>query len=148
MTQLSRMRPALLRTWLVGGLGALALAGAVVALATPAPSAMAAENNPPIPAAAELSSWRENGTDGRYVLQMLDGEAPQAAVTGEILSDTQCAPDDQGINHCHNEIRLPDGTTITVIDNHSMMENPCLTPGEKITLKPLDTGWIVGTLAD
>ncbi|PTW55007.1 hypothetical protein C8N35_11348 [Breoghania corrubedonensis] len=147
MKQTSCKNPSHTRNWLLGGLGALAIAGVAAGVIYPSIAANAAAN-PPIPESAALSNWKENGADGRYVLQMLEGSAPTGVVTGKVLSDTQCTPDEQGINHCHNEISLPDGTTITVIDNHSMMVNRCLNPGDRLTLEQLETGWIVGTLAN
>lgn len=146
MKQMSRKNRNKRRNWLLGGLCALAVSGIVAGMIYPSLSAEAADN-PPIPAGAALSSWAENGAGGRYVLQLIEGEAPTGAATGMVLSDTQCAPDAQGINHCHNEIRLPDGRTITVIDNHRMMVNRCLNPGDRLTLEKLDAGWMVGTLA-
>lgn len=146
MKNLLRTDRTAVRRWLPGLGVALAIAGAVALLADP-PSAATAAENPPIPSRAELTSWKQNGHDGRYVLQVIEGRLPAETTTGTILSDTQCEPDAQMINHCHNQIRLANGETITVIDNHSMMVNPCLAPGATMTIQTLETGWIVGTLS-
>ena len=51
--------------------------------------------------------------------------------------------DAQGINHCHNVIELANGGEIEVIHNHSMMSYECLSPGQKLSLTPLNSDWVV-----
>jgi hypothetical protein len=53
-----------------------------------------------------------------------------------VLTDTRCAADAQGVSHCLNRMRLADGATITVRHDHRMMDMPCLSPGEHVTLTP------------
>jgi len=55
---------------------------------------------------------------------------------GVVLSDTRCNPDQMGVSHCLNRIRLANGKTILVVHNHRMMNMPCLSPGEHIFLRP------------
>ncbi|SKA17223.1 hypothetical protein [Consotaella salsifontis] len=131
--------------WLLGAVGGLAIASAAVFLAYPSMTATAAAN-PPIPSGETLSSWVENGRGGRYLLELIDGQAPSSATSGTVLSDADCEPDADRINHCHNEIKLADGRTITVINNHRMMNNRCLGPGDKLKIETLDSGWVVGKL--
>lgn len=106
-----------------------------------APIAMSAQ--PEIPAEAGISSWVDNGSGGKYTLQILEGTLPEAgtSVTAKVLSDSNCAPDEEGINHCENVIRMPDGSKLKGIDNHRMSVNRCLLAGEKVTISRLTDGW-------
>lgn len=126
---------------------AVALAGiaglAAVGFGALAPQSASAE--PAIPAGASFTSWADNGSNGQRVLQRVKGDLPvvAAVVTGVVKTDTNCDPDAQGINHCHNVIGLANGTEIEVIHNHSMMNHECLSPGQKLSLSRLDADWIV-----
>lgn len=128
-------------------LAAVALAGingvAAIGFGALAPQAASAE--PAIPAGAGFASWADNGRDGQRVLQRVKGDLPvvAAAVTGVVKTDTNCDPDADGINHCHNVITLASGGEIEVIHNHSMMSHECLSPGQKVSLSPLSGDWIV-----
>lgn len=55
---------------------------------------------------------------------------------GVVLTDTRCNPDRNGVSHCLNVIRLVNGKTILVVHDHMMMLMPCLSPGERIILRP------------
>ena len=57
-----------------------------------------------------------------------------------VLTDTRCTPDAQGVSHCLNRMRLVDGTVVTVQHDHRMMNMPCLSPGEHVTLTPDSAG--------
>ncbi len=64
--------------------------------------------------------------------QLLDGRVPAGRTVAVVLTDEDCAPDGQGISHCANALRLPNGNTLTVRHPHSMAVVPCLTPGERV----------------
>lgn len=51
------------------------------------------------------------------------------------MTDTNCAADRNGISHCSNILRLTSGRTITVRHDHSMMNDPCLSPGEHVLIR-------------
>ena len=68
--------------------------------------------------------------------RLVGGQMPMAATMGEVMSDEDCAPDDMGISHCRNAVRLADGRTIVVRHPHDMGRVPCLTPGEHIRVQP------------
>lgn len=53
-----------------------------------------------------------------------------------VLSDTRCNPDNRGVSHCLNRMRLANRSVITVVHNHRMAQMPCLSPGEHVTLTP------------
>lgn len=75
----------------------------------------------------------------RRLSAMLEqGPMPPHATTGEVLSDTECAPDQDSISHCRNEVRLAGGSTIVLRHPHKMAHVPCLAPGETVRLLPLD----------
>lgn len=107
-------------------------------------------NEPPIPEGVALSSWQNNGRDGRYVLQVMqEGAVPAGEqVVATVLSDTNCTPDERGLSHCHNALRLPDGSQVTVINNHRMAVNGCLRPGERLALSAVNRRWVAGRILD
>jgi hypothetical protein len=53
-----------------------------------------------------------------------------------VMTDTRCSPDKMGVSHCLNRMRLADGTVVTVVHDHRMMDMPCLSPGEHVVLTP------------
>lgn len=109
----------------------------------------AASSQPPIPRGAAMKSWQENGRDGRYLLQVIAGDAPKSRkpVIGTVTSDTDCDADAEGLSHCHNTIKLPNGSEFTVIDTHNMHQNRCLGAGDKLSLTGIGGPWIMGTLS-
>ena len=66
----------------------------------------------------------------------VSGPPPQRGATGTVLSDERCAPDARGVSRCLNEIRLASGRVLRVRHPHPMMEVPCLSPGERVTIRP------------
>ncbi|WP_144409584.1 hypothetical protein [Martelella endophytica] len=122
------------RNLAVAGLSAL-LFGATAALAA----------GPAIPEGTGITSWAENGEGGIYLLQLYEGgvAANQPPMIGEVLSDSNCSPDEDNINHCENEIRFEDGTTLKGINNHRMAVNRCLRRGEKVFVSHLEDGWVL-----
>jgi hypothetical protein len=106
-----------------------------------------ARAQPEIPAGSDLSSWQDNGHDGKYLLKVTNGAGAAPAVgassSGVVLSDTNCEPDAEGMNHCRNGIRLANGKTIYVINNHRMARYRCLQPEETVSLTTLSNGWVV-----
>ncbi len=111
--------------------------------------AQAADGQPPIPRGVAMKSWQDNGRDGRYLLQLAQGSGFKAGkpVVGTVTSDTDCDVDAEGLSHCHNSIKLPDGREIAVIDTHNMHRNRCLGEGDRISLTRMSGPWIVGTLS-
>lgn len=65
-------------------------------------------------------------------VQLISGALEGADAT--VLTDEDCAPDDVGISHCRNRLRLGNGTEIVVRHPHDMMKIPCLKPGEPVRL--------------
>jgi len=128
--------------WLFGAL----LLSAAVMLSY---EAFAGTTQPPIPPGARIGSWYDNGHGGQYVLQVIQGQnpAPGSRFTGIVKSDANCEPDAQGLNHCHNAIELSSGRQVTVVNNHQMMRNRCLAPGDRISFIALTPSWLVGTLS-
>jgi hypothetical protein len=62
------------------------------------------------------------------------GKLPGGVVQATVLTDENCAPDKQGVSHCRNELKLPDGRTVTVRHPHRMADVPCMTRGETVRL--------------
>ena len=73
--------------------------------------------------------------DGLHA-KLIGGTMPAATTEATVLSDEQCEPDGQGISHCLNRLRLPDGSEIAVRHPHNMDGVPCLAPGENVRLVP------------
>jgi len=112
-------------------------------------NAQAAGTQPQIPRGVALKSWHENGSGGRYVLQVVQGKALKAGktITGTVTGDFNCDADAEGLSHCNNTVDLADGSKITVVNSHEMHRNRCLGGGDKIVLKGAGGSWVVGTLA-
>jgi hypothetical protein len=111
--------------------------------------AQAATGAQPIPDGVPMKSWQDNGRDGRYLLQVIKGELPKVlkSVKGTVTSDTDCDADAQGLSHCHNTIKLANGSEITVIDSHNMHRYRCLGSGDRISLTLVGKSWVMGTLS-
>lgn len=73
--------------------------------------------------------------DGLHA-KLISGTMPTDAMEATVLTDEQCEPDSQGISHCLNRLRLPDGSEIQVRHPHNMDAVPCLAPGENVRLVP------------
>ena len=73
--------------------------------------------------------------DGLHA-KLIGGTMPTAPTQATVLTDEQCEPDDLGISHCLNRLRLPDGSEIQVRHPHNMDAVPCLAPGENVQLVP------------
>lgn len=65
-----------------------------------------------------------------------EGEMPSGPTTGEVLTDTECTPDEAMISRCRNEVLLPGGGTVVLRHPHDMTKVPCLAPGEQVRLVP------------
>lgn len=105
----------------------------------------AGASEPAIPAGASLHTWFDNGTNGHYVLNVIEGHVPfmlKAGTVATVMTDSNCAPDAEGLNHCHNVIRFANGSEITVVNNHQMSAHRCLRPGETVRINLLAQGWI------
>ena len=73
----------------------------------------------------------------RRLSAMLEaGAMPHEPMMAEVLSDTDCTPDDQMVSHCRNEMQLTNGDRIVVRHPHDMRDVPCLAPGERVRLVP------------
>jgi len=98
----------------------------------------------PVPKSVTMTSWEDNGQGGQYLLQFQRGRtlAKGERVKGTVLSDSNCEPDAQGLNHCRNVIELENGARLLVVNNHKMSSNSCLHPGSGITLTGMDGPWM------
>ena len=82
-----------------------------------------------------------NGVAGIDVAYAISGAAPVHTQLGTVLTDTNCQPDSYGMSHCTNLIRLAKGHTLTVRHDHSMMNDPCLSPGERVHVRATAQTW-------
>jgi CxxC motif-containing protein (DUF1111 family) len=65
-----------------------------------------------------------------------EGAMPDRPTVGDVMTDTDCAPDAQMISLCRNVVRLADGRRIVLRRPHVMSQIPCLVPGERVRLIP------------
>jgi hypothetical protein len=73
----------------------------------------------------------------RRLSAMLEaGAMPHEPMMAEVLSDTDCAPDEQLVSRCRNEMQLANGDKIVARHPHDMRDVPCLAPGERVRLVP------------
>jgi len=78
-----------------------------------------------------------NGIGGLELVYLTKGKLPAMPTTAKVLTDTDCAADRNGISHCSNILQLAAGGRITVRHDHSMMNDPCLSPGERVRVRLL-----------
>jgi hypothetical protein len=64
---------------------------------------------------------------------LVAGTMPAGAMQATVLTDSNCAPDANGISHCLNDLEIG-GTRVTVQHHHDMRKVPCLAPGEKVNI--------------
>lgn len=72
----------------------------------------------------------------RLSAMLEEGTMPRNSMMAEVLTDTDCAPDERMISRCRNEMRLPDGQRMVLRHPHDMSSIPCLAPGERVLLVP------------
>ena len=65
-----------------------------------------------------------------------EGSLPSRPMAAEVLTDSDCAPDAEGISRCRNVVRLEDGRRLVLRHPHDMRRVPCLAPGERVRLVP------------
>ena len=77
-----------------------------------------------------------SGVGGVLMANLVRGQLPAEATQATVQTDENCAPDQQGISHCLNQLTI--GTlAITVQHHHAMSTTPCLSPGETVQLLTL-----------
>jgi hypothetical protein len=78
----------------------------------------------------------EKGAGARVTTVKLMRGVVRHRMGAVVLTDTRCNPDAMGVSHCLNRMRLANGTVVTVVHDHRMMDMPCLSPGEHVMLTP------------
>jgi len=73
--------------------------------------------------------------DGVMNGRLVKGKVPRGETVATVETDDDCAPDESGISHCLNKLRLKDGSQLEVRHPHSMHQVPCMLPGEQVNLK-------------
>ena len=77
-----------------------------------------------------------NGAGGIIVAYAVATPPPTQSSTATVLTDENCAPDRYGVSHCLNRLRLATGRVFTVRHDHNMHNDPCLSPGERVVIRP------------
>lgn len=122
----------------------VALAGALTVggrdVARDAPSA-ATEHPVTVPATARTvlvsrTMPMPSAHERRLSAMLEHGSMPHGPTMAEVMTDTECTPDEQMISRCRNVIRLPDGRQAILRHPHDMTKIPCLAPGERVRLVP------------
>ena len=119
---------------------ALVAAGGIWILLSAEPAAVS-EHPVALPEAARTvtvsATMPPPSAHARRLSAMLEeGALPAGPTPAEVLTDTDCAPDERMISRCRNELRLADGRTLVVRHPHDMRSVPCLAPGERVLLVP------------
>ena len=132
------------RTWwalALGGaiIGAVGLAFAVGALSGRGEPQTASSSAPTADSSRRLIvSKTDDGvstTPRSLRATLVSGSLPAQPVTATVLTDENCNPDEAGISHCLNSLRMPDGSVAQVRHHHPMSTVACLTPGEHVTVE-------------
>jgi hypothetical protein len=71
------------------------------------------------------------------IVHVITGTPPAHAMEAVTLTDESCQPDNAGVSHCLNKLKLASGQTIVVRHDHNMHTVPCLTPGEHVHVAPI-----------
>jgi len=119
-----------LTPWAIAGVVAVIMAFAFISLSK-APEAPGA----PSVRTVALVHGSDSSQTGDTV-HFVGGTTPTQTTAAVVLTDSNCTPDGQGVSHCFNTMRLPNGQIITVRHDHNMRMVPCLAPGESIRLVP------------
>lgn len=141
-------RPALLATLALGVAAVIALAlGAPGPAAQPAaqptpaphfvdvrqPDQSAAQARTVVVAQADETLPRMSADEGPLMTTLVRGQIPAGARQALVRTDENCAPDEQGVSHCLNELEIG-AVRVVVQHHHKMSTTPCLTPGETVNL--------------
>jgi hypothetical protein len=131
---------------LLGGLAAVAAIGVIAVLILggrdgPHMTPAVAEHPVAIPAAARTvlvsrSMPMPSAHERRLSAMLETGAMPHVPTMAEVMTDTECAPDERMISRCRNVVRLPDGRRAVLRHPHDMAKIPCLAPGERVRLIP------------
>ena len=78
------------------------------------------------------------GKGNVLVTELVAGQLPGELRKGTVLTDSNCAPDRQGISHCLNNIAIG-ASEVQVRHHHDMRAVPCLTPGETVNIIDVQT---------
>lgn len=74
-----------------------------------------------------------SGATGPLMTTLVRGTYPEGVTQATVRTDENCAPDQDGVSHCLNELDF--GTTTVVVQHHhAMAKTPCLTPGETVAV--------------
>lgn len=75
--------------------------------------------------------------NGPVYVTLESGSIPAGVETATVLTDENCAPDQGGVSHCLNRVQFQtaQGMGEAVLrHHHRMSEEPCLSPGETVTI--------------
>ena len=72
----------------------------------------------------------------RLSAMLEQGPMPRSPAMAEVMTDTDCVPDEKMVSRCRNEMRLEDGGRVVLRHPHSMSKVPCLAAGERVRLIP------------
>ena len=63
---------------------------------------------------------------------------PAGLYRATVLSDKDCAADDQGVSHCRNDLQIGQ-TQLAIRHHHKMVEVPCFSPTEQLNVVDVAT---------
>jgi len=66
----------------------------------------------------------------------------RSETTGVVKADTNCKPVENGLTNCIGIITAADGTELRFNYSHDMSKQPCLAPGDRVTIMTLDDGTV------
>ncbi len=66
-------------------------------------------------------------------VQVEAGSVPNGIRLATVLTDKDCAADEQGVSHCLNDLQIG-RAKLAVRHHHKMMEVPCFSPTEQLNV--------------
>ncbi|HEX6287668.1 MAG TPA: hypothetical protein VFZ66_00685 [Herpetosiphonaceae bacterium] len=66
------------------------------------------------------------------------GALPSGVRRATVLSDKDCAADEQGVSHCLNDLKIG-RTQVAVRHHHKMIDEPCFSPTEQLNVVDVAT---------
>jgi hypothetical protein len=136
------MDTVMIKRGVIGSVGALLVIGVALALQfwSGASQTSTAQLDPALRTIVVVAPGEQRPTlqGADVAVDLESGTLPTGVQRGTVLSDKDCAADEQGVSHCLNDLAIG-RTVIAVRHHHKMMEEPCFSPTEQLSVVDVAT---------